>query len=115
MLRYIERKKVLCICLSMSPGCVVRSMVGKQTKSKFDRTTLFFSCDSMPGTIIINQQIHIYLHVPVLLLSQVPIVSSMIPYHPITTLLGSRSHQYISALAKMCLASRSVVSTYSIE
>lgn len=43
----------------------------KQTKSKFDRTTLFFSCDSMPGTII-NQQIHTYLHVPVLLLSQVP-------------------------------------------
>lgn len=86
-----------------------RRMVDKQTKSKFDRTTLFFSCDSMPGTII-NQQIHTYLHVPVLLLSQVPIVSSMIPYHPITTLLGSRSHQYISALAKMCLASRSVVS-----
>lgn len=66
----------------------------KQTKSKFDRTTLFFSCDSMPGTII-NQQIHTYLHAPVLLLSQVPIVSSMIPYHPITTLEADRIIIYL--------------------
>lgn len=67
-----EEKGTVYICLFMSPGCVFRRVVDKQTKSKFDRTILFFSCDSMPGTIIINQQIHTYLHVPVLLLSQVP-------------------------------------------